>query len=152
MTAMDYQLISLTFQDFEQLTFKNDAIHAFEYQLDGNAVYDFKLTLIKDTLLKNNNVTAEAFLKNQLSWPGLEEYLLADHPGVENIHFVDAQGLEKSFHVKWAMLPNPSLQDCQCEPINGNAYSKLEDGFLIVGADSAKTSTEDHYMLKEKKD
>lgn len=149
---MNYQTISLSFQDFELLTFKAAAIQAFEYHLDGDKISDFQLTLYKDALLKNNNVTAEAFLKNQLSWPGLEEYLLADHPGVENIHFVDAQGLEKSFHVKWAMLPNPSLQDCQCEPINGNAYSKLEDGFLIVGADSAKTSTEDHYMLKEKKD
>lgn len=149
---MNYQTISLSFQDFEQLTFKATAIQAFEYHLDGDKISDFKLTLYKDALLKNNNVTAEAFLKNQLSWSGLEEYLLADHPSVDKIHFVDDQGLEKSFFIKWAMLPNPSLQDCQCEPINGNAYSKLEDGFLMVGADSAKTSAEDHYMLKEKTD
>ena len=149
---MNYQTISLSFQDFELLTFKAAAIQAFEYHLDGDKISDFQLTLYKDALLKNNNVTAEAFLKNQLSWSGLEEYLLADHPSVDKIHFVDDQGLEKSFFIKWAMLPNPSLQDCQCEPINGNAYSKLEDGFLIVGADSAKTSAEDHYMLKEKTD
>lgn len=149
---MNYQTISLSFQDFELLTFKAAAIQAFEYHLDGDKISDFQLTLYKDALLKNNNVTAEAFLKNQLSWQGLEEYLLADHPSVDKIHFVDDQGLEKSFFIKWAMLPNPSLQDCQCEPINGNAYSKLEDGFLIVGADSAKTSAEDHYMLKEKTD
>lgn len=149
---MNYQTISLSFQDFELLTFKAAAIQAFEYHLDGDKISDFQLTLYKDALLKNNNVTAEAFLKNQLSWSGLEEYLLADHPSVDKIHFVDDQGLEKSFFIKWAMLPNPSLQDCQCEPINGNAYSKLEGEFLIVGADSAKTSAEDHYMLKEKTD
>lgn len=147
---MEYQSISLSFQDFEQLTFKAAAIKTFEYQLDEDKVSDFKLTLLKDGLLKHNNVTAAAFLKDQLSWQGLEEYLLADHPSVEKIHFIDNQGKEKSFSVKWAMLPNPSLQDCQCEPINGNAYSKLEEEFLIVGAEAEKTTPEEHYMLKEK--
>ncbi|MBG9979681.1 hypothetical protein HZY91_01885 [Facklamia sp. DSM 111018] len=139
------QSISLIFQDLEELTFKTPIIKDFSYDIMENKIHTYHLSLDYTKITDPAYVTAHAFLKDNLTEAGLQEYLLAKHPSVISLKIKNQTGQVQSFPLEWQLLPNPSLQDCQCEPMNALAYSSLEGSLLTIGNHPKQNS---YYMEK----
>lgn len=123
--------LRLAFPDLEVIEIDAAMIKDFSYQIKDQIISSYQLVL--DLPLENTpSMRSLTYPSGSLSQT-LTDYLYCDHPSVRTIQvLVDGQ-LGPRFQVEWQLLPNPSLADCQCEPINGRSYSKQAHDHLIIG-------------------
>lgn len=116
--------IKLHYTDLETITIPASQINGFNYQIEKGQIDQYHLVLNRSSILTNIKGYPYPIDHNNLA-----TYLTADHPAIVSLQIDDQDPLS----IRWQQLPNPSLQDCQCEPINIRSYSILEEKQIILG-------------------
>ena len=116
--------IKLHYIDLETITIPINQIDDFNYQIENGQIGQFQLVINRTSILANIKGYPYPIDHNNLA-----TYFTADHPAIVSLQIDDQDPLT----IRWQQLPNPSLQDCQCEPINIRSYSILEEKQIILG-------------------